>query len=103
MYEAEIALLRGDAMNRFGGEFFEDVERLHFFFDKQDIDHREYVLSTWDVLKNDAKAKKADPREPMERLYQLVAENRVLRDLSEEAINQRITAWFAGKALLVNA
>jgi deoxyribonuclease-4 len=103
MYEAEIALLKGDAMNRFGGEFFEDVERLRFFFDKQDIDHREYVLGIWDVLKNDAKAKKADPREPMDRLYQLVAENRVLNDLSEEAINQRITAWFAGKALLVNA
>ncbi|BBH24781.1 putative endonuclease 4 [Paenibacillus baekrokdamisoli] len=102
MYEAEIALLRGDAMSRFGGEFFEDVERLRFFFDKEEIDHRAYVLHTWDVLKNDAKAKKADPREPMDRLYELVAEHRVLPELSEEAINQRITAWFAGKALLVN-
>ena len=73
------------------------------FFGKQDIDHREFVLDIWDVLKNDAKAKKADPREPMDRLYQLVAENRILPELSEEAINQRITAWFAGKALLVNA
>ncbi|MFC5648314.1 deoxyribonuclease IV [Paenibacillus solisilvae] len=102
MYEAEIALLRGDAMSRFGGEFFEDVERLRFFFDKQEIDHRGYVLNVWDLLKNDAKAKKADPREPMDRLYQLVAEHRILPELSEEAINQRITAWFAGKALLVN-
>ncbi|MBO7747760.1 deoxyribonuclease IV [Paenibacillus sp. MWE-103] len=103
MYEAEIALLRGDASNRFGGEFLEDVERLHHFFGKQDIDHRQYVLNVWDVLKTDAKAKKADPREPMDRLYDLVAEHRVLPELSEEAVNQRITAWFAGKTLLVNA
>lgn len=103
MYEAEIALLRGDAHTRFGGEFMEDVERLHHFFNKQDISHRDYVLAVWDVLKNDAKAKKADPREPMDRLYELVAEHRVLPEISEEGINQRITAWFAGKTLLVNA
>lgn len=103
MYEAEIALLRGDAHTRFGGEFMEDVERLHHFFNKQDISHRDYVLAVWDVLKNDAKAKKADPREPMDRLYDLVAEHRVLPEISEEGINQRITAWFAGKTLLVNA
>ncbi|QYR20665.1 deoxyribonuclease IV [Paenibacillus sp. sptzw28] len=103
MYEAEIALLRGDAANRFGSQFLDDVERLHHFFTKQDIDHRAFVLATWDVLKNDAKAKKADPREPMDRLYDLVAENRILSELSEEAVNQRITGWFAGKSLLVNA
>ncbi|MBW7455043.1 deoxyribonuclease IV [Paenibacillus sepulcri] len=103
MYEAEIALLRGDTKERFGEEFLGDVERLHHFFGKQEIDHRDFVLQTWDVLKNDAKAKKADPREPMDRLYQLVAENRILPELSEEAINQRITGWFAGKELLVNA
>ncbi|TYP71810.1 deoxyribonuclease IV [Paenibacillus methanolicus] len=102
MYEAEIALLRGDAENRFGGEFFEDVERLAFFFNKQEIDRRAYVLSTWDVLKSDAKARKADPREPMDRLFDLVQEHRVLPELPEEAVNHRITAWFAGKALLVN-
>ncbi|WP_042164314.1 deoxyribonuclease IV [Paenibacillus gorillae] len=104
MYEAEIALLRGDAAGRFGDSFFDHVERLHHFFGKQEVDHREFVLGTWDVLKNDAKAKKADPREPMERLYDLVAESDALPgDLSEEQINQRITAWFAGKQLLVNA
>ncbi|SEN85349.1 deoxyribonuclease IV [Paenibacillus sp. OV219] len=103
MYEAEIALLRGEAHTRFGSEFLEDVERLHHFFNKQDISHRDYVLAVWDVLKNDAKAKKADPREPMDRLYELVAEHRVLPEISEEGINQRITAWFAGKTLLVNA
>lgn len=103
MYEAEIALLRGDVAGRFGGQFLEDVERLQHFFGKQEIDHRQFVLNVWDVLKNDAKAKKADPREPMDRLYALVAEHRVLPDLSEEAVNQRITAWFAGKTLFVNA
>ena len=104
MYEAEIALLRGDAMDRFGEGFFDHVERLHHFFEKEEIDRRAYVLSVWDALKNDAKAKKADPREPMDRLYDLVVENRILpEDLSEEKINQRITAWFAGRQLLVNA
>ncbi|CAH0120412.1 MULTISPECIES: deoxyribonuclease IV [unclassified Paenibacillus] len=103
MYEAEIALLRGDAAERFGGSFFDDVERLHFFFEKQEIDPREYVLSTWTLLKNDAKAKKADPREPMDRLYDMVAEARLFPDLSEEAINHRLTAWFGGKELLINA
>ncbi|NIK66683.1 MULTISPECIES: deoxyribonuclease IV [unclassified Paenibacillus] len=101
MYEAEIALLRGDAMDRFGESFFDHVERLHHFYGKQEIDPRQFVLSTWDVLKNDAKAKKADPREPMERLFDLLAESDALPgDLTEEQINQRITAWFAGKQLL---
>ncbi|MNZ84258.1 putative endonuclease 4 [compost metagenome] len=103
MYEAEIALLSGNALARFGDSFFEDVERLHHFFGKQDIDSRQYVLATWELLK-DAKLKKADPREPMERLYDLVIEGKVLPSpLTEEQINQRITAWFAGKQLLANA
>ncbi|MGE5701887.1 MAG: deoxyribonuclease IV [Clostridia bacterium] len=95
MYEVEIALLRGDAEARFGGEFLEQVERLDFFFNKQDIAKRDYVVNTWELLKKDAKAKKADGREPMERLYDLVKEARVLPDLAEEQINQRLVAWFA--------
>jgi len=104
MYEAEIALLRGDVKERFGEEFLDHVERLHHFFDKEAIDGRTYVLSVWESLKNDAKAKKADPREPMDRLYDLVIESRVLpEELSEEAVNHRLTAWFAGKRLLKEA
>jgi deoxyribonuclease-4 len=101
MYEAEIALLRGDAGERFGEAFFDHVERLHHFFEKQSIQPREYVLETWELLRTDAKAKKADPREPMTRLYDLVEEHRLFPDLTEEQINHRITAWFAGKDLLV--
>lgn len=101
MYEAEIALLRADVEERFGGEFLEDVERLHHFYEKSDIAPRLYVLNTWELLKSDAKARKADPREPMERLYDLAVENRVLSaDYSEEQINQRITASLAGRELL---
>jgi deoxyribonuclease-4 len=101
MYEAEIALLRGDAEERFGGEFLTDVERLHHFFEKEDIDPRLFVLNTWELLKSDAKAKKADPREPLERLYDMVIENRTFTgDYSEEAINQRLTAMLAGKDYL---
>ncbi|WP_028551408.1 deoxyribonuclease IV [Paenibacillus sp. UNC451MF] len=97
MYEAEIALLSGTVEQRFGSNFLEDVERLAHFFSKQDVNHRDYVLRVWDVLKTDAKAKKEDGREPMERLYDLIAEHRILPELSEEQINQRLTAWFAGQ------
>jgi len=96
MYEAEIALLSGNLEARFGPEFIEHVEKLDHFFKKQDIHFRDYVLSTWDLLKSDAKARKADGREPMERLYDLVVEAGVLQGLNEEQINHRITAWLAG-------
>lgn len=103
MYEAEIALLRGDAATRFGSEFFDHVERLGYFFDKRSIHHRAFVLETWDLLKNDAKAKKADGREPMERLYDMIEEERLFSELSEEQINHRLTGWLAGKEALVSA
>ncbi|MGN7456483.1 deoxyribonuclease IV [Paenibacillus pasadenensis] len=104
MYEAEIALLRGDGLERFGERFFDQLERLHHFLGKQDIDRRTYVLSVWDTIKSDAKARKADPREPMERLYDLVREaGEDFRDTAEEELNQLITYWFAGKQALVNA
>jgi len=96
MYEAEIALLSGNLEERFGPEFIEHVEKLDHFFKQQDIHYRDYVLSTWDLLKSDAKARKADGREPMERLYDFVAEAGLLQGLSEEQINHRITAWLAG-------
>lgn len=97
MYEAEIALLRGDVEQRFGGEFCEDVERLDHYFSKQDIHHRDFIVNTWELLKNDAKAKKEDKREPMERLYDMVVGEKLFPDLSEEQINHRLTAWLAGK------
>ncbi|WP_223068997.1 deoxyribonuclease IV [Paenibacillus caui] len=97
MYEAEIALLRGNVAGRFGESFLNDIEILKSFFMKQDIQARSFVLSTWDMLKNDAKAKKANPREPLERLYDLVNEAEIFPELSEEAINQRLIVWLAGK------
>ncbi|QGQ98231.1 deoxyribonuclease IV [Paenibacillus psychroresistens] len=97
MYETEIALLRGNTEARFGVEFLDQVERLDHFFSKQSIDHREFVLNTWDLLKNDEKAKKVDKREPMERLYDLIEAEQLFKELSEEQINQRLTAWFASK------
>ncbi|MBV6713485.1 deoxyribonuclease IV [Paenibacillus chitinolyticus] len=100
MYEAEIALLSGTVLERFGESFAEDVERLAFFFEKKEVDSRGFVLQTWELLKTDAKAKKADGREPMERLYDMIAEERLFPELTEEQINQRLTAWFAGKDLL---
>lgn len=99
MYEAEIALLRGDVKGRFGEEFLDHVERLDFFFRKQDVTRRDYIVAIWELLKNDAKAKKADGREPMERLYDMVKEARLFPELSEEQINHRLTGYFAFPAL----
>jgi len=95
MYEAEIAWLRGDAEQRFGGDYMAQLEELDHFLRKREIGTREFVLGTWELLKSDAKARKADPREPMERIYDLVVEGRLFPDLSEEQINHRITGWFA--------
>lgn len=103
MYEVEIALLRGNVAERFGAEFLQEVEELHAFFAKQELDSRKYVLDVWELLKNDAKAKKADPREPLERLYDNIASAGLFPQLSEEAINQRLIAWLAGRQVLVNA
>ncbi|MGG1664136.1 deoxyribonuclease IV [Brevibacillus sp. NRS-1366] len=97
MYEAEIALLRGNVESRFGSDFLDHVEQLEFFFRKAEVDRRQFVVDTWELLKNDAKAKKADGREPLERLYDMVVDAKLFEDLSEEQINHRITAWFAGK------
>ncbi|KIL39537.1 deoxyribonuclease IV [Gordoniibacillus kamchatkensis] len=101
MYEAEIALLGGTALDRFGGEFAEHVEKLEHFFAKQDIHHRDFILNTWELLKTDAKAKKEDGREPMERLYDLIEAEGLFPELSEEQINHRLTAWLAGKDALL--
>lgn len=100
MYEAEIALLRGDLEKRFGSDFLDHVERLEFFFRKQEVDQRGFVVGTWELLKNDAKAKKADGREPMERLYDMIEAAKLFEQLGEEQINQRLIAWFAGKHAL---
>ncbi|GGN99440.1 deoxyribonuclease IV [Saccharibacillus kuerlensis] len=102
MYEIEIALLRGNVRERFGTGFAEDVEKLHKFFASQDIDPRSFTLDIWSVLKNDAKAKKADPREPLERLYDLALEAAVLPNASEEDLNKRLIAVLAGKDALAS-
>ncbi|MBY9080952.1 deoxyribonuclease IV [Paenibacillus sp. HN-1] len=103
MYEAEIALLRGNVQERFGSEFLNQVEELHAFFAKQDVDSRSFVLNVWELLKSDAKARKADPREPLERLYDQIMGAGLFSGLSEEAVNQRLIAWLAGKQVLVGA
>jgi deoxyribonuclease-4 len=100
MYEAEIALLSGNLSERFGGEFLDQVERIDFLMGKKDINHREFVLNTWELLKTDAKAKKEDGREPLERLFDMIVEERLFPELTEEQINQRLTVWLAGKKAL---
>ncbi|MBD0379793.1 deoxyribonuclease IV [Paenibacillus sedimenti] len=100
MYEAEIALLSRNLNGRFGDDFLDHVERIDHLLTKKDIHHRDFILNTWDLLKTDAKAKKTDGREPMERLYDLLHEERLFPDLSEEQINQRLTVWLAGKNAL---
>lgn len=96
MYEAEIALLSGNTEERFGEEFLEDVERIGELFAKEGIagtGAREYVVSTWEALRS--KNKQEDKREPMERLYDLVVENDLFPDYTEEQINHRLVGYFA--------
>ncbi|WP_047152861.1 deoxyribonuclease IV [Aneurinibacillus tyrosinisolvens] len=95
MYEVEIALLRHGLEERFSQNFLGDVELLTSYFKKQDIDRRDYVLLNWELLK-DKKMKKEDPREPLEKLFDMVACEDLLPDESEEGINKRIIAWLAG-------
>lgn len=101
MYEVEIALLRGNVSERFGESFLSEVEQIHSFFEQQEIYPRAFILATWEMLKNDAKAKKADPREPLERLYDLIVEAGLFPELTEEQVNQRIIAWLAVNELTV--
>jgi deoxyribonuclease-4 len=96
MYEAEIALLRGEAESRLGACYVEDVARLTRFFAEREIAPRGYVESVWETLRTDPKAKKADKREPMERLYDMVAEAELFPELSEKDVNQRLIGFFAG-------
>lgn len=95
MYEMEIALLRGEVVTRFGEGILSEIEQLKTFFAGQGIYPRSFILDTWNLLKSDAKAKKADPREPLERLYDLVLAENMFPDYTEEQINQRLVAWLA--------
>lgn len=100
MYEAEIALLSNRAEERFGDTFLEDVDRLHQLFKREGIADgaggRAFVTSTWETLR-DQKQKAADKREPMERLYDLVASHKLFPDYTEEQMNQRLVGYFASK------
>ncbi|MEO3945643.1 deoxyribonuclease IV [Gorillibacterium sp. CAU 1737] len=100
MYEAEIALLRGDAEQRFGEGYVEDVAKLTRFFAGREIDRRNFIESTWELLRTDPKAKKADKREPMDRLYDIILEEKVFPDLEEQDINFRLIGFFAGEDAL---
>lgn len=98
MYEAEIALLCGNVEKRFGASFLTDVERLEHFINKWDVSPYNFILTTWNALKNDAQARKIDPREPLERLYDRAIEAQLFPGISEEETNQRLTVCLAGRA-----
>jgi len=99
MYEAEIALLSDNAVDRFGPGFVEDVAKLRAFFDEvldsPGRNGRSYVLATWAALQ-DKRQRGEDKREPMERLYDLVVERGLFPGLSEEQVNMRLVGYFAG-------
>ncbi len=95
MYEAEIALLTGQADSRFGPGFSADIDRIDGLLSEgTGAKGREFVLGTWEQLQ-DRKARTADPREPMQRIHDLIVENGLFPGLSEEQINHRIMGHFA--------
>ncbi|MFT9847186.1 deoxyribonuclease IV [Aneurinibacillus sp. REN35] len=95
MYEVEIALLRGTVQERFSDNFLGDVETLGAYFAREGINRRDYVVQNWEVLQ-DKKLKKEDPREPLEKLFDIVTRAELLPDESEEGINKRLIAWLSG-------
>lgn len=96
MYEIEIALLRGTVTERFGAEFINDVQQVHHAFGASaGPQGRDFVLQTWELLAG-KKARTADPREPMQRLHDVLVQKNVFPDYSEEQINHRIMGYFAG-------
>lgn len=95
MYEVEIALLNHQHQERFGDSFLEDVERLNHAFTALEIQRKEFVINNWKLLK-DKKAKKEDPREPLDRLYDLVQEIQLFPEKSSEEIHKRLIAWLSG-------
>lgn len=95
MYEAEIALLTGRSSERLGEQFVADSERIgQLVSASTGATGRQFVLGTWAELQ-DRKARTADPREPMQRIYDLVVEHGLFPDQTEEQINHRIIGYFA--------
>lgn len=95
MYEAEIALLTGTADTRFGNGFAADSDRIgQLVTQTTGAAGRDFVLGTWGQLQ-DKKVRLADPREPMQRIHDLVVANGLFPDYSEEQINHRIIGHFA--------
>lgn len=119
MYEAEIALLRGNVVERFGETFVEDVASIAKLFAELNVcadaavsadataeangqkvqpgrkGRRQFVVDTWETLQ-DRKARAEDKREPMERLYDVIVEHDLFPDYTEEQINHRLVGYFAG-------
>lgn len=95
MYEVEIALLKHQPEDRFGSAFLEDVERIDHTFAALEIQRKEFVINTWKLLK-DKNAKKADPREPLDRLFDIIQEKNLFPERSDEEIHKRIIAWLSG-------
>lgn len=95
MFEIEIALLQGNVESRFGHEFLDHVEQLRSFFHAREIDPSEFVIPMWEMLTKNAKAKKADNREPIEQLYDMVMSAAPFKGMKEEEINQRLIACIA--------
>lgn len=98
MYEAEIAILSNNVEERFGSQFIDDVGRIAYVLRQHGITGRggrDWVVATWEALQ-DRKKRAEDSREPMERLYDLLVEERVFPDYTEEQINHRLIGYFAG-------
>lgn len=94
MYPVEIALLLRDVPARLGETFIADVERLAHGLAQQEVT-TQTVRVMWQRLREDVAFRKADPREPMERLYDLVIAQQWFPHLNEEQIHQRLIGFFA--------
>lgn len=98
MYTIEIALLLDEVEERMGASFVADVAVID-----QVLRLRGYtpvsIRSLWEQFKGDAKARKADPREPLEQLYDLVVQEQLFPDLAEAHVLERIVCWLSGRCV----
>jgi deoxyribonuclease-4 len=96
MYRVEIALLMNETVQRMGTAFIEDVQRIDDV-----LRHAGYtpdlIVSMWDVRAH-AKARKADPREPLEQLYDIATASGLHEQWTQRDVYERLICWLASAA-----
>ncbi|MBU6145092.1 MAG: deoxyribonuclease IV [Paenibacillaceae bacterium] len=96
MYRVEIAMLMNETAQRMGTQFMDDVQRIDDVLCRAGYTPAS-IVGMWDARAH-AKARKADPREPLEQLYDIVAASGVGERWTERDGYERLVCWLASGA-----